>query len=201
MASGRKLTFDKQQALQAAMHVFWKKGYGGASLTELTGSMGINKPSLYSAFGNKEALFVQATNYYVETIGAKHGAFLLQANTPLQKRLRLFLTSLIQGQCDKNNPKGCYISLCAAETEGEDIPQAAKDKILEVSDLTYNALVQLFTEDAEAQQYKLNTQAQNHARFLMAVIHGTAAMARAGKNQKALEPIIDNAVKGLGLEG
>ncbi|WP_054112782.1 TetR/AcrR family transcriptional regulator [Marinagarivorans algicola] len=199
MASGRKLTFDKHQALEAAMYVFWKKGYGGASLAELTHSMGINKPSLYAAFGNKEALFVQATDYYAEVIGAKHNAFLTQKDTPLSMRLKLFLTSIIKGQCDKNNPKGCYISLCAAETESEDIPQAAQQKILEVSELTYKALVTLFKEDVEAQHYKLDTQAQHHACFLMATIHGTAAMARAGKSQKALMPVVDHAIEGLGL--
>lgn len=199
MASGRKLAFDKQKALEAAMYVFWKKGYGGASLAELTDSMGINKPSLYAAFGNKEALFIQATDYYADVIGAKHNTFLAQKDTPLSLRLKLFLTSIIKGQCDKNSPKGCYISLCAAETEGEDIPQAAQQKILEVSELTHKALVKLFKEDAEAKHYKLDTQAQQHACFLMAAMHGTAAMARAGKSQKALMPIIDNAIKGLGL--
>ena len=59
MSGGRKIAFDKQHALAAAMHVFWKKGFSGASLADLTTAMGINKPSLYAAFGNKESLFIQ----------------------------------------------------------------------------------------------------------------------------------------------
>ena len=58
MTSGRKKLFDENTALNAAMDVFWQKGYVGASLADLTQRMGINKPSMYSAFGNKEALFV-----------------------------------------------------------------------------------------------------------------------------------------------
>ena len=60
MTSGRKREFDAEIALEAAMQVFWQKGYTGASLTDLIDSMGINKPSMYRAFGNKEALFVKA---------------------------------------------------------------------------------------------------------------------------------------------
>ncbi len=66
MAGGRKLEFDKEQALEAAMCVFWKKGFVGASLSDLTEGMGINKPSLYATFGNKEALFIQATQHYLD---------------------------------------------------------------------------------------------------------------------------------------
>ena len=62
MAGGRQRSFDKQQALENAMRVFWQKGFIGASLMDLTESMGINKPSMYAAFGNKEQLFIQATN-------------------------------------------------------------------------------------------------------------------------------------------
>ena len=66
MVSGRRKSFDEDQALGSAMEVFWAKGYVGASLSDLTKSMGINKPSMYSTFGNKEALFIKATEYYIE---------------------------------------------------------------------------------------------------------------------------------------
>ena len=67
MVSGRKREFDEQVALTAAMEVFWQKGYSATSLSDLTGRMGINKPSLYSAFGNKESLFIKATELYINT--------------------------------------------------------------------------------------------------------------------------------------
>lgn len=61
---GRPREFDVEEALSAALKVFWRKGYEGASLTDLTEAMGITRPSLYCAFGNKEALFTKALDLY-----------------------------------------------------------------------------------------------------------------------------------------
>ena len=63
---GRPRAFDVDEALDAAMRVFWKHGYEGASLSELTEAMGINRPSLYAAFGDKESLFKKAVDRYME---------------------------------------------------------------------------------------------------------------------------------------
>src|SRR3977135_3622143 len=64
MAMGRPRAFDMDEALERALQVFWRKGYEGASLTDLTEAMGINPPSLYAAFGNKEGLFRKALDRY-----------------------------------------------------------------------------------------------------------------------------------------
>src|SRR5712692_11317318 len=61
---GRPRAFDVDEALHLALEVFWRKGYEGASLPDLTRAMGINRPSLYAAFGNKEALFRKAIDRY-----------------------------------------------------------------------------------------------------------------------------------------
>src|SRR2546430_15073461 len=61
---GRPRAFDPDAALERAMHVFWAKGYEGASLSDLTRAMRVNRPSLYAAFGNKEQLFRKVLDRY-----------------------------------------------------------------------------------------------------------------------------------------
>src|ERR1700716_3131988 len=63
---GRPRAFDIEKALERALRVFWQKGYEGTSLSDLTEAMGINRPSLYAAFGNKEELFRKALDCYGE---------------------------------------------------------------------------------------------------------------------------------------
>src|SRR4051812_23312840 len=63
-ARGRPRSFDRERALQHAMEVFWKQGYEGTSIHDLTAAMGINPPSLYAAFGDKERLFLEAISRY-----------------------------------------------------------------------------------------------------------------------------------------
>jgi len=65
-ALGRPRAFDAEKALDRAMQVFWRKGYLGASLSDLTDAMGINRPSLYAAFGNKKSLFRKALDRYAK---------------------------------------------------------------------------------------------------------------------------------------
>ena len=69
MRTGRPREFDVDEALDRALQVFWRKGYEGASLPDLTEAMGINRPSLYAAFGNKEELFRKALDRYAERAG------------------------------------------------------------------------------------------------------------------------------------
>ncbi|MEV0202322.1 TetR/AcrR family transcriptional regulator [Nonomuraea sp. NPDC050691] len=70
MPGGRPRAFDPDVALDRALEVFWRQGYEGTSLSDLTGAMGINRPSLYAAFGNKEELFVKALDRYISGPGA-----------------------------------------------------------------------------------------------------------------------------------
>ena len=113
MSVGRQREFCTSEALENAMKVFWKHGYLGASLAELTEAMGISKPSMYGTYGNKEKLFVQAVDYYIEHFASPHGEH-LHGEKPLKQRLRSFIFSILKSQCDNQNPKGCLVSLSVA---------------------------------------------------------------------------------------
>jgi len=199
MAGGRKLEFDKQQALDAAMQIFWEKGYAGASLSDLTQGMGINKPSMYATFGNKEALFMQAIEHYVENYAKLHEQYLTAPNTSLKRRLKNYLMSVIVGQCEEEKPKGCYISLCVSEAASESMPDKALQLINKVGNFALILLTEFFEQDGEARKLNLGTSAEQKALFIVSMLHGTAAMARAGKTVGELESVVDAVITGLGL--
>src|SRR5437879_799586 len=102
---GRPRSFDADKALDRALHVFWEKGYEGASLSDLTKAMGINRPSLYAAFGDKEALFRKVLDRYAEG----PASYVRQAiNEPTA---RAVVEQLLRGAADSltkpRNPHGC----------------------------------------------------------------------------------------------
>jgi AcrR family transcriptional regulator len=106
MAIGRPREFDAETALEKALRVFWEKGYEGASLPELTARMGINRPSLYAAFGSKEQLFHRAIERYEEGPAAYFKAA-LEAPTAREVVERLF-TDGIKALTNRRHPRGCF---------------------------------------------------------------------------------------------
>src|ERR1700676_1769754 len=120
---GRPRSFDLDEALDRALQVFWRKGYEGASLSDLTKAVGVNRPSLYAAFGDKKALFRKALDRYL-TGPAGYTQEALKEPTA-----RAVIERLLQGAADLNtaprNPGGCLMvqgALVCSE-EGDSIRQ------------------------------------------------------------------------------
>src|SRR6059058_4783820 len=104
---GRPRAFDVDEALDQALKVFWRKGYEGASLPDLTKAMGINRPSLYAAFGNKEALFRKAIDRYLEGPACYVREALREptARVVVERLLRASIDLVT----DSRNPRGCFM--------------------------------------------------------------------------------------------
>src|ERR1700753_2875983 len=105
MAMGRPREFDTETALDLALHVFWRKGYEGASMADLTAAMGITKPSLYAAFGNKEDLFRKALDRYVDGPGGYVQPALEQP--PAQAVVEQLLYGSAKALTSPDHPPGC----------------------------------------------------------------------------------------------
>lgn len=199
MTSGRKKSFDESTALNAAMDVFWQKGYVGASLTDLTKRMGINKPSMYSAFGNKEALFVKATQCYIETKVKPHVALLFAEGVTLKQRLKNHMMSIVAMQCDAEHTKGCYLALCQSELVSGDIPEQAVQLLKKADAMPSQLYTELFNSDVEAIALGLNINAEANGISLYTILKGTASMARSGIDKSQLEYGIDSILTGIGV--
>ncbi|MBT2580939.1 TetR/AcrR family transcriptional regulator [Bacillus sp. ISL-8] len=99
--------FDKEKALDAAMQLFWEKGYAATSLSDLTAKMEIQRPSLYAAFGDKEGLFEAAlrryTNLHAASIRTK-----LQKEQSVKEAIRIFFENMVEEEYKKESNKGCF---------------------------------------------------------------------------------------------
>lgn len=121
-APGRPRGFDRDAALAAALNVFWTHGYEGASLADLTAAMGINRPSLYAAFGNKEALFAEALALYERQEGAPLDSLLAEAPTA-REAIAATLCHNARVYAREGFPRGCLIvlSLMVGTPESADV--------------------------------------------------------------------------------
>jgi AcrR family transcriptional regulator len=104
---GRPPAFNHDEALEKAMQVFWQHGYEGASMAELTAAMGMNKPSIYAAFGNKEELFRQALKKYTSGPVAYIGEAMQQPTA--RQAVEMLLTKSAELLCGCESPRGCMI--------------------------------------------------------------------------------------------
>src|ERR1700743_3522276 len=103
--AGRPREFDLDQALERALDLFWRRGYEGTSMSDLTDALGITRASLYAAFGSKEGLFQRVMDRYEARSGAYRAAAEV-APTALEA-VRLLVTGPVDLHGDKKNPPGC----------------------------------------------------------------------------------------------
>ena len=201
MAGGRKKEFDKQEALIEATKIFWKKGYLGASLTDLIQAMGINKPSLYATFGNKEQLFIQVTDYYLAQFATPSEVHLLDSKLSQKQGLKAYIMARVKNQCRSDMPRGCFIALCASESEGGNLPGSAKSRIDNILEDAYSNLLSFFKQYDVAPKNKTDSVSiEAKTLSVFTLLQGTAAMARLGKSPEELEIIVDILIKGMALD-
>src|SRR3954471_13792358 len=107
MPLGRPRTFDMEKALDQALKVFWRKGFEGTSLPDLTAAMGINRPSLYAAFGNKQSLFRKAVERYEERSAGQVRQAL--EGPDVRVAVKAVLRRNIEAITDSRSPRGCFM--------------------------------------------------------------------------------------------
>lgn len=186
-ARGRPREFNPEEALAAALNVFWRRGYEGASMAELTEAMGITKPSLYACFGNKESLFRKALDLY-ERDKLCYIKTALEAPTAKGVAERLLRGSLAI-QTGTTDPHGCLgvISSVACTAQAESI----RDDVIARRASSDAALLARFERAQEEGNFPNGIEPQALATYLSTVMQGMAVHAGAGMPRERLEQLIE----------
>lgn len=192
MPAGRRRSFDADNALESAMHVFWRNGYEGASLAALTDAMGINPPSLYMAFGNKDGLFRRALDLYTR----RHSAFMTEVLAARTARgvAERYLHGSAEMMAGADDPPGCLFvqgGLACGEA-GAGVPQE-----LALRRAGPEAALRARLERARAEgDLPADAKPAALARYLSTVNYGMAVQAGAGAGVEGLHEIAASALRG-----
>ncbi|QNJ95717.1 TetR/AcrR family transcriptional regulator [Mycolicibacterium fluoranthenivorans] len=190
MAIGRPREFDPQRVLDTAMRLFWRHGYDGVSISDLTEATGINRRSLYAQFGCKEKLFRDAVEHYVAGYG-NYAAVALAEPTA-----RDVASAMVHGAADATSmadlPPGCLLVQSALAVSAEAAPLYAG--LAEMREAGVLALAQRFAE-AQAAGELAGEDPGALARWIASVCQGIAVQAAGGATRDDLHAIADRALR------
>jgi AcrR family transcriptional regulator len=189
--AGRPREFDRTEALEKAMLLFWERGYEGTSVGDLSEALGIGKPSLYAAFGNKEDLFLEALQRYEEVYGCFSQSDLDETPTAYAA----FATTLRRNAASQRTPgkpPGCFIVLSA--TVGTPQNADVRAHLTRRRQATRDRLAARVARGIADGDVPATADPQSVAVFYATVINGLAIEARDGAEQAELDRIVTNAL-------
>ncbi|MFJ8353352.1 TetR/AcrR family transcriptional regulator [Bacillus paramycoides] len=179
--------FDEEKALDAAMQLFWEKGYAATSLSDLTAKMGIQKPSLYSAFGDKEGLFEAAlrryTNLHATSIRTK-----LQKEQSVKEAIRTFFENMVEEEYKKESNKGCF----CINTMVELAPHNEKFEVLTREHQMYLSVIfqELIAKGIQSEELQSDVNAKALAQTLVTSLIGLTVLMKSRPERS----VVDNSV-------
>ncbi|GEJ57397.1 TetR/AcrR family transcriptional regulator [Anaeromyxobacter diazotrophicus] len=187
----RPRMFDVDEALDRALRVFWRKGYEGTSLADLTKVMRINRPSLYAAFGNKEGLFRRALDRYAEGPAA-FAREALAAPTARAVVERLW-SGTIDQLTDPRTPRGCLLVQGALACG--DAAESIRRELAARRSAGVAALRERFERAVAEGDLPAGADPEDLARFVAAVTHGMSVQAAGGAGRDELERVVRMALR------
>lgn len=187
---GRQREFDVEHALDAALCVFWRKGYEGTSYADLTEAVGVERPALYAAFGNKEALFRRALARYSERF-MDYFPVALQLPTAREVAAHILFNSAEVNTRFRDHP-GCLgiNGLVAGSDDAEPVRQA----LIDFRAAGEAQLRERFERAKAEGDLPETTNPDALTAFVMAVSHGMAVQAKAGFSRERLEAVAEQAL-------
>jgi AcrR family transcriptional regulator len=189
-ARGRPRGFDPVVALDAALDVFRIKGYSGASFDDLTEATGLNRTSLYAAFGNKLSLFEACVDRYWKESGSKYAAALFETGT-LKGDLIAFFRLFLDVVC---TPKvgGCIVACSLPSAATEEV--SVHTRLISILEQSDRAVTARLAEAAAKSELSSTTAPDQAAKVLVSVMFALSLRARAGARRKELDTIVASAI-------
>ena len=192
---GRPRSFDIDGALDRALRVFWRKGYEGASLSDLTRAVGVNRPSLYAAFGDKEALFRKALDRYL------NGPAAYTQEALKEPTAHAAVERLLQGAADLNtaprNPGGC-LTVQGALACGE-AGDSIRLKLAAYRAAGEAALRRRFQRAKSEGDLPATVNPADLAHYVATIVYGMAVQAAGGASHDKLRHVVEIALRTLPL--
>jgi TetR/AcrR family transcriptional regulator, copper-responsive repressor len=189
---GRPRAFEAETALAQAMDVFWSDGFAATSLDDVSAATGLNRPSLYGAFGDKRALYLKAYGEYRKRVNEQFQP-LFVTSEPLRVKLKhILIAALDLYLSGPNGPRGCFTVLSAASEAIAD--PDLHSLVSEAIDGTDRAFGRLFADARAAGELPQSADPRRLARMATATIHTLSIRARARVPRAQIAPIIDDAV-------
>jgi AcrR family transcriptional regulator len=186
MARGRPREFDRDAALQAAMLVFWRKGFLATSMPDLCEAMGIRSPSLYAAFGSKESLYVEAVVHYTKTV-LPLAWNCLDGNGSARSCIENFLFSAAKGlRKSGKTPGGCMVTWAILD---EDMPAPVMSVLRKARRESLDLVRARLQAAVTAGELPASTDVNHLSRFYTGIIQCMAIQAHDGASLAELEGI------------
>jgi AcrR family transcriptional regulator len=190
---GRPTNFDHDDALDKALQVFWARGYEGASMAELTEALGINRPSIYAAFGNKEELFRKTLTRYLAGPAAFVGKAMKEPTA--RQVIEKFLLQAVDFFSDKSTPNGCMI-VQGALSCGQGSSNIQQELVAYRASIE-TTLAKRF-ELAKAQgNLAEDVNTKQLAKYIATIHQGMSVQATSGATREELITIVEMALKNL----
>src|SRR5580658_3949773 len=187
---GRPRSFDVDRALDRALRVFWRKGYEGATLSDLTKAVGVNRPSLYAAFGDKEALFRKVLGRYLDGPAAYTQEALKEPTA------RAVVERLLRGAADLNtaprNPGGCL--MVQGALAGSAAAAAVRHDLIACRAAGEAALCRRLRDAKSQGDLSTDLDPADLARYIATIIYGMAVQAAGGAGRDELRRVVEMAL-------
>jgi AcrR family transcriptional regulator len=193
MVRGRPREFDADRALDRVLPVFWRDGFEGASVQALAEAAGVSKPSLYAAWGNKEALFLAALARYGERYGVERVAA-LEAESDGREAVRGFLYAVVDAYTDPTHPAGCLVVTGTTTCDSPAVPESVRHALCTALRAGADRLACRLARAQREGQLAADVSADALATYFNTLIAGLGVQAKGGASRESLRAVVDAAM-------